>query len=210
MGRNNEQHEEKSRSKIYIIMTLIGSLCIGICFVTGCFSGHQEVLSQQTVVKKEKPSYDILVDQWNNAVLAADLNRSFELPRNYDKSFFQKIDNLVNNTNDYKKFASKNQCVLTSEKKAFIPSVQYANFLKENQFSYKVTFDQNYTEEEIIQELKKVTNSKYINAEMLRKVAYLQSFELFFNDKKKSFYEQGFNKYIKNYRTYLKAVSRCK
>jgi len=211
MKKNEEYPEKKNRSKVYIITTVIASLCIGICFVTGCFSTQQEeVLLEQTTSKKQKKSYDNLVDQWNRSVLAADLNRSFELPRQYDEQFFTKLNGLLNQTEKYEKFVSKNQCVLKTGKDIFIPSIQYANFIKESQLPYKVNFDQNYTEDEIIQELKKVTNSKYIDSKMLKKIAYLHSFKLFFKDNKKKFYKKGFSEYIRKYETYLKAVGRCK
>jgi hypothetical protein len=96
----------------------------------------------------------------------------------------------------YDEFINVNQCVLKSGKDVFIPSTQYAKFIKENQLPYTISFDQSYTEDEIIQELKKVTHSKYIDSKMLKKIAYLHSFKLFFKDNKKNFYKQGFSRHL--------------
>jgi len=169
---------------------------------------NNEVSTDKKISKKL--SYDKLVSDWNKAVRNVDLNKSFTLSNQYNKDFFNKLNNILNQTQNYKDFSKQNQCVLNSDKKIFIPSKQYAKFLEQSSLAYKVNFDTNNTEEDIIAELKKITHTKYISADMLKKIKYLHSFKLFFEDNKKKFYKQGFSKYIKSYEKYLESVKKCK
>ncbi len=183
---------------------------IGLCVITDCFIDMQVEPSRPVAEITEKKDYTTLINQWNSAVLAADLNKSFELPRGDNRSIVKKLDSLFEQTIKTESFKKQNECVLKGNKKIFIPSLEYMNFLKENRLQYPVHFTSEDSEDVIIQGLKKATGSKYIDYKMLNKVAYLNSFELFFEKNKKRFYKNGFSQHIKDFDTYQVAVGRCK
>jgi len=208
--RENIDKTKKKPCFKYFVFTLFGGACLGICLFIGCFNGTNVETPHQAIQQAQKKDYNVLINQWNAAVLTSDLNNSFELPRGDAQKLFLKLNYLLGHTKSYDNFLNQNQCVLNTSKKIFIPSSEYASFLQESEFKYKVNFTDKYSGDEIIQELKKVTNSKYIDYEMLNKVAYVNSFEIFFEKNKRKFYDDGFSKHIENFETYKKAVSRCK
>lgn len=194
----------------YFLITLFIGILVVLCILMECFSEKRSETVEPPTKKMQNTNYNILLNQWNSAVLAADLNRSFELPRDDSKKLIEKLNTLFNKTMSYENFSKHNKCVLRETKKVFIPSLEYANFLKENELQYKINFTNEDSEDDIIQELKKITNSRYIDYKMLEKVAYLSSFQIFFQNNKKRFYNNGFSLHITDFDTYLIAVSRCK
>lgn len=191
----------------YTGLAIIVSLCAGICVMTGCFSEKQP---EPIMTGSKNSSYNTLISQWNSAVLAADLDSSYELSRDDHLKLFKKLNSFFANTETYEDFSNQNQCTLKQNKKIFIPSFAYAEFLKNNQLSYNVHFNGRETEDEIIRELKKNTNSKYIDSSMLEKIVYLHNFKAFFENNKKQFYKEGFSKHIKDFKIYQEAVKKCK
>ena len=202
--------KKESKNRLYVIFAIVLLACIAVCFLAGCFNiGAQTPVSSKRVEKVQKHSYKILIDQWNEAVIAADLNRSFELPRDNTAALMTKLNTLLNETNHYKTYVEKNGCVMKSKSNTYIPSQMYADFLKENEIRQKINFTEKSSEDEIVKELKKILHSQYIDPEMLRKLAYLKDFKIFFEDNKKKFYKQGFSKYVTKFDTYMDAVNLC-
>ena len=81
------------KAKKFAIASGIAMLgIIGLCVITDCFIDMQvEPISPVTGIT-EKKDYTTLINQWNSAVLAADLNKSFELPRGDNRSIVKKLD----------------------------------------------------------------------------------------------------------------------
>ena len=200
--------EKPSIAKKLAIVVGIG-ISVGICVWTGCFIEKQVEPSSPVAEKTEQHDYATLVNQWNSAVLAADLNRSFELPRGDNLEVVKKLDSLFEQTMTPESFKKQNECVLRGNRKIYTPSLEYINFLKENGLQHEVHFTGKDSQDKIIQELKKITSSEYIDYKMLEKVAYLKSFKLFFEKNKKKFYKDGFSEHIKDFDTYQIAVGRC-
>ncbi len=140
--------------------------------------------------------------------MAADLSRSFELPRDYTGVVVKKINTLFSQTITPKNFKKQNEYVLRGNRKIYTPSLEYINFLKENRLQYEVHFTGKDSQDEIIQELKKIASSEYVDYKMLEKVAYLKNFKLFFEKNKKRFYIDGFSEYIKDFDTCQVAVDQ--
>lgn len=200
----------KSIAKKLVITIGIVALVIGLCIVTDCFVDMKVDPSSAIQEKAEENDYTTLINQWNSAVLAADLSRSFELPRDDAGAMVKKINTLFSQTVSPESFKKQNECVLKGNRKIYTPSLEYIKFLKENELQQKVHFTGKDSQDEIIQELKKVTSSEYVDYKMVEKVAYMKSFKLFFEKNKKRFYKDGFSEHIKDFDTYQIAVGRCR
>lgn len=187
---------------------IIGSVllaCLGLCIFTGCLSSSdtQQVVKPREVIQ----NYSSLVSNWNYEVRELELSDRYKLSNDNNSAVVSKLNNLFNNTNDEKKFNAKYKCILDKHKMIYMPSNEYSQFLKENSIKHASHFTKDDKEDHIIGELKRVLKSKVIDADMLKKIAYLNDFKKYFEDKKSSFYENGFSESIKDYDSYMKLVN---
>jgi hypothetical protein len=194
---------------------LLGGVAVAGCIFTGCFSSNHEQLNQpsaQLISSNTTKSYDILTDDWNRAVNNLDLSSKYRIDNREDiDGIATKLNIILNGTNHSKEFKSKNQCQLNYTKSdIYLPTKMYFEYLKQNEFKYKLNLTKDTLEDDMIKELKKITNSKYISSDMLKKIATLDDFKYYFNEHKKEFVNNGFSKYIKNFDMYEKAVKKCK
>jgi len=200
-----------------VLNSIIGTVVIGgiiVCLVTGCFpkidikNEQNNVLATPTQNKVN--TYDTLTEDWNKAVYSLELGSKYEIEDRRDViKLTEKLNNILNNTMSATTFQKQQSCALKNESNIYLPSKFYLDYLKKNELSKNVHFTKDNNENEIISELKKVTNSKYIGKDMLQKIALLSSFEYYFNLNKKRFYKKGFSKHIKNFKTYQEALNRC-
>jgi len=200
-----------------VLNSIIGTVVIGgiiVCLATGCFPKINLEKEQNNVLATPTHSkvktYDVLTEDWNKAVYSLELESKYELEdrRNVIK-LTEKLNNILNSTMSAKTFQKQQSCALENESNIYLPSKFYLDYLKKNELQQKVHFTKDSSEDEIISELKKVTNSKYIGKDMLQKIASLSSFEYYFNLNKKRFYKKGFSKHIKNFKIYQEALNRC-
>jgi len=190
------------------------SIVCGIaCFLIGCYSNvlpHNNVVIQQSK-KSESKSYDRLAENWNRSVRNLNLPSKYEIKDRRNTEDIAKLFNtLLNNVNSAKKFQQNNQCVLSYHGNIFLPSKKYFDFLKKNELHYKIHFTKDTPETEIIEELKKVSKSKYINNELVEKIVSLSNFAFYFKQNRKKFIKDGFSKYINNFKSYKIAISKCR
>jgi hypothetical protein len=204
--------KEKFNLKTKII--LIGSVLVGItvCIFTGCFANHTEVqnILQKRVIKKD---YSILVNEWNKEAIKVELSDDYLLPRDNPEKVITKLNNLIQNTKDYKNFSEKYKCVLSKKKVYYLPIKEYANYLQDNQIKKDIIFNKNEDEDKIIAELKKVFNSQFIDTKMLKKLAFLTDFKLYFNQNLTHFKKEGLPEKLQNYYEYMKFIkifNKCK
>jgi hypothetical protein len=200
-----------------VLKSIIGTVIIGgiiVCLTTGCFpkvnleNEQNNVLATPT--QNITKTYDVLTEDWNKAVYSLELGSKYEIEDRRDViKLTEKLNNILNSTRSAKSFQKQQSCALNYDSKIYLPSKLYLEYLKKNELHKNVHFTKDSSEDEIISELKKVTNSKYIGKDMLRKIASLSSFEYYFNLNKKRFYKKGFSKHIKNFKTYQEALSRC-
>ena len=200
-----------------VLNSIIGTVVIGgiiVCLATGCFPKIDIKNEQNNVlathIQNKVNTYDTLTEDWNKAVYSLELGSKYEIEDRRDViKLTEKLNNILNSTRSAKSFQKQQSCALENESNIYLPSKLYLDYLKKNELQQKVHFTKDNTEDEIISELKKVTNSKYIGKDMLRKIAVLSSFEYYFNLNKKRFYKKGFSRHIKNFKTYQEALNRC-
>ena len=200
-----------------LLNSVIGTVIIGgiiVCLSTGCFptvtTEHEQnnVLATPTQIKEK--SYDILTEDWNKAVYSLELGSKYEIEDRRDiTKLTEKLNNILNSTMSVESFQKQQSCALINENNIYLPSKLYLEYLKKNELQRNDYFIKQSSEDEIISELKIVTNSKYIGKDMLKKIASLSSFEYYFNINKKKFYKQGFSKHIRNFKLYKEALNRC-
>jgi len=216
--RDEYQPESKNgRNKGIVIKSIIGTVIIGsviVCLTTGCFSEVNIQNKQSNVlatpVQVNKRTYDILTEDWNQAVFSLELGNKYEIEdRRNIKIIIKKLNNIFSNTMTVQAFQQQQHCTLANSNNIYLPSKLYLEYLQKNKIQDKIYFTKNDTEDDIIFKLKSITNTKYIGKDMLQKIAILSSFEYFFNINKKSFYKKGFSKHIKNFKLYEEAIKRC-
>jgi hypothetical protein len=210
--KQREFLKDKFNLKTKII--LIGSVLVGItvCIFTGCFANHTEVqnISQKRVIKKD---YSILVNEWNREAIKAELSDDYLLPRDNPEKVITKLNNLIQNTIDYKNFSEKYKCVLSKKKDYYLPIKEYANYLQDNQIKKDIIFNKNEDEDKIILELKHLFNSEFIDVNMIKRLAFLTDFKLYFNKNLNHFKKEGLPEKLQNYDEYMKFIkifNKCK
>jgi len=200
-----------------ILKSIMGAVVIGgviVCLVTGCFP-KIDIRDEQnnilaTPTENKAKTYDVLTEDWNKAVYSLELGSKYEIKDRRDIiKLTKQLNNILNSTISAKSFQKQQSCALNNDSKIYLPSKLYLEYLKKNELHKNVYFTKDSSEDEIILELKKVTGSKYIGKDMLRKIASLSSFEYYFNLNKKRFYKKGFSKHIKNFKIYKEALNRC-
>jgi len=191
----------------------VGVVCGTACFLTSCYTNvllHNNNVVIQQSKKSESKSYDRLAENWNRSVRNLDLSSKYEIKDRRNPEAIAKLFNsLLNTTNSLKEFQQNNQCVLNYKGNTFLPSKKYFEFLKKNELHYKVDFTKDTSETEIIEELKKVSKSKYIDNELVETIISISNFEFYFKQNHKKFVKNGFSKYIKNFKFYKMAINKC-
>ncbi len=212
MDKIEKDSKPKKDSKLLlysIILIVIGVILASACIFTNCFKTKEvQPITQRVVLEN---NYDYLIDNWNKSVTNTELSDYYLLPRDDNNQSLEKLNILLNDIETVEGFEKKSQCVLKyNSKSIFIPSFMYLDFLKEYANYNKVNFSTKDKEDDIITKVKKITKSKYFDNNVVEKVAYLHSFEIFFQKNKKQFYKKGFTENIKDYKIYEEAVSQCK
>ena len=198
--KNKSNRKNEKRKYAYSIFSVL-IICIGVCVVTGCFKSPK--VQSVKIKKTHKQDYSILINQWNKAVISGDLSDDYLLSREDNNEVIQKLNSLLQPFNNTKKMKSY---IIDSEKLLYIPNYKYVEFLKESIVNYSIDFDIKMDEESIINELKRITNSRYLDKDMLLKIAYLNSFELYFSKHVKEFYRDGFTRNIRKFGEYQRVI----
>lgn len=198
-----------SKKKIITALVLLVVFISAICLFEGCFVRHEQKVKTPKVVIQ---NYNTLISDWNGAVaklIGSDYHleqNNYLLSRDSNTKVINKLNSIISQINTSKQFNVKYKCILDKNKSIYMPSNSYSKFLSQNAIRYEANFTKNDTEDAIISKLKRVFKSRYIDNNMLKKVAYLNSFKFYFEDKKSDFHKNGFK--IKDYNLYIKMVKK--
>ena len=152
--------------------------------------------------------YSVLVDQWNEAAIKNNLSDKYILPRdNNSKNIVKKLNSVLSvYTKDRQ---NSNLCINKKEdRKFYIPMQDYCQFIASKKSKKNIRLVANMDEEKMISMIKLITNHPYIDKKMLLDMAFLNSFEIYFNHNLEEFYKKGFSKNIKTYAAYLDMIEQ--
>ena len=152
--------------------------------------------------------YSLLVDQWNEATIKNNLSDKYILPRdNNSKNIVKKLNSILS---VYAKGAeNSNLCIKKKEdRKFYIPVQDYCQFIASKKSKKNILLAAEMDEEKMISMIKLITHRPYIDKKMLLDIAFLNSFEIYFNHNLEEFYKKGFSKNIKTYVEYLDMIEQ--
>ncbi len=203
-----EHKKKKSNNWLFGTLGVLMVTGIVVCGIMGCLpiDGNQQVI-QQPEVKKEV-LYPNLIRKWNesvNKLVNINNNKDLILSDNKNK-LIEKLNFITNNFNIIdSKIANLGKFIDPGKenRQINIPFMSYINYIEAMKVPYEVKFDSTMSEDIIIEELKKITQSQYIDKDMLMKIIYLSSFKIYFNDNKQKFYNKGFTRDIVSYDDYM-------
>jgi len=153
---------------------------------------------------EEESRYDILISQWNESVIQAELDNHYLLPREDE---IKTRDKLIELLDPYFEKSSKMECLERVELENIsleIPIHRYQEFVNKRETSQAISLDDNISEEAITKEIKRITSHRFVDSSMLLEIAYMNDFEIYFIKNLKSFYTLGLSRNVKKFDEYQK------
>lgn len=193
-------HEKDSKTKLYskgIIITLILLACaISAAFlIKGCVKKPKTsmILSRADVSK-----YDILVEDWNRAVVNAKLNKFFYLPDTNPEKVISKLNAITESFYQCsdRQLKSELNRVTDSEKHSIFSF--YADFLGSYCSSTKLKFNSNQSSSDIRSLIKQITKQDRINTKTLLIIASMNDPCFFIEAYRNDLYDKGMSRNIQS------------
>ncbi len=195
---------EKQSYKKYV--TVIAVILAAALLYMGLENSKNNINKNEII--SDINDYSILVDQWNEAAIKNNLSDKYILPRdNNSKNIVKKINSVLSIY--AKDVPNLNLCINKKEdRKFYIPVQDYCQFIAGKKSKKNIRLAAEMDEEKMMSMIKLITNHTYIDKKMLLDIAFLNSFEIYFNHNLEEFYKKGFSKNIKTYVVYLDMIEQ--
>ena len=205
---NNLLKYIKSKKNIIIANLLV--ICVGLCFITGCFVSNKSITRNANYKRNQnitKFKYKNFVNAWNKILLNNQYFVTFNtnkllLSNTNDKEVINKLNQIFNPVR-IKTQIEKYQKKLTNDELLNLPIKEYISFLQKLNFK-KNRFDENLSDKELEKLILFMMNSdyNYLTFKTMQQLTWTYSFKNYFNDNLNVFLKKGFSLNLKNYYKY--------
>lgn len=151
--------------------------------------------------------YNVFIDQWNEAVVKNDLNDNYLLPRDNNLLTIDRLNKLLSVFSEPSSQVDTLSKFTQDKDSLYLPVHKYLDYVAGHRSKKQINFSHDMIEEEIVKELKKITDSRYIDNKMLLVVAFMNDFQVYFERNLDSFYRAGFTRNITKYQQYIDALN---
>ena len=179
------------------IIILIVLVCVtGLAFVVkGCIDNPR---APDVPPRPDVTKYDILVEDWNRAVVNAKLNKFFYLPDTNPEGVISRLNAIIAPFYQCSDPGLKSELkkILDVKKHSFVSF--YADFLNSHCVTTRLTFNSSQSSSEIRSLVGQITKQNRINTKMISIVASMNDPCFYINAYRNDLYEKGMSRNIES------------
>ena len=190
---------EKKKSKALVILLIVGIVILAVglgCLIKDC--RHEE--SKTTVAKPDlNPNkYNILVEDWNRAIINAQIGNSYYLPEANPEGVIKSLNIFIKPF--YESFNEKIEKdiidIAMGRKNSFF--FFYRDFLAKHRIKTKEIFSVSQSSLEIKKILKQLTGENSVNTMMISIIVSMKNPCIFLNRFKQELYGKGMSRSLQS------------
>ena len=195
MKVDDKNGQKKIVKKVLVIIILLGCVPTILFVFRGC---HTKSKVQIDTSHLELNKYNILVEDWNRAVVNAKLNKSFYLPDSNPEAVISRLNDLVSPFYECHRSELQKELSTISKGKKYSFFVFYAAFLETHCIASRVTFDPNQSSNNIRKLIGEITKQDRIDTNTVAIIASMNEPCVYFDTFRDDLYEKGMTRNIRS------------